>query len=109
MEARVKAFLTKVEYMVEGETTSDAITRLASEKGGVLGLSWDAGLDDADCDVIAYLLHGGALAQLQTTLNLEDNFITDAGLTTLSQSFSDGALPQIQLLGLVIGQRFGRG
>ena len=64
MEARVKAFLTKVEYMVEGETISDAITRLASEKGGGLGLSWDAGLDDADCDVIAHLLHGGALAQL---------------------------------------------
>jgi len=63
-------------------------------------LDWSSQrIDDADCDVISYLIASGALANLEG-LDLSVNPIGDAGVTSLAEACASGALASLQELWL---------
>jgi len=63
-------------------------------------LAWHAkGIDDSDCNGIAYLIASGALANLQV-FSLGGNQIGDVGLTSFSGALASGALGHLTFLGL---------
>jgi len=67
-------------------------------------LDWSSQrIDDADCDVISYLIASGALASLQT-LWLENNQIGDAGVKALAKACGSGALAQLTTLRLDVNK-----
>jgi len=69
-------------------------------------LAWHAkGIDDSDCNGIAYLIASGALANLQV-FSLGGNQIGDVGLTSFSGALASGALPQLVNL-LLFGNKIG--
>jgi len=63
-------------------------------------LDWSSQrIDDADCDVISYLIASGAMASLQE-LWLNSNQICDAGVKSLAESCAGGAMARLEILDL---------
>jgi len=86
-DADLTAFLVKVGTTLE-QVKSATVLRWAS-----------MGINDADCNIISYLIASGAMANL-TTLELSYNQIGDAGVEALAKAFASGALANVKTLGL---------